>query len=205
MSMMTDKIANAEHVSEYSLLFNGNLTVEHAEIAFRNFGARGTKANPAGGKRTFCLMLSADIAQKLYENGWNVKVKEIRDQYVEDERTLTVSWTDYCLQYIHTFDHAMIYTEIVVSENGTPPAEIYKASEYNGEKTVAKVPVDHWDELDKSVMGDIRLAIHPWVHGRNKDNPDAKKGYLSSLVAKIQPVVGVDLGSSYADYRVVGA
>ena len=30
MSMMTDKIMNAEHVSEFSFLVNGNMTVEHA-------------------------------------------------------------------------------------------------------------------------------------------------------------------------------
>ena len=203
MSTMVDKIMNAEHVSEYSILMNGNLTVEHAELVFKNFSGKGTKANPAGGKRAFCLMLSEEIAARLAADNWNVKAKEIRDQYNEDEQTMTVSWDDYNNQYRNVFDHAVIYTEIVVNESGDYPPTIYKASEYNGEKTMAKVPVDHWYELDKCILNDITVTVHPWKHGRNALNPDAKKGYLNTLVAKMQPVTSSGLGSTYSDYRVI--
>jgi len=204
MSSMVEKIMNAEHVAEYSVIANGDLQVEHAELAFRNFSGRGTKANPVGGKRTFCLMLNEEMADRLWNDNWNVKVKEIKDQYQEDETTLTVNWEDYNRQYRNIFDHAMIYTEIIVSENGNPPADIYKASEYNGEKTVAKIPADHWKELDTSMMNEITVTIHPWMHGRNLQKPDAKKGYLRTLIAHVQPIMsGVRLGNTYSDYRVI--
>jgi len=204
MSRMIDRIMNAEHVSKYSLLFNGTLTVDHAEIAFKNFGARGTKANPVGGKRTFCLLLSEEMAARLNEDNWNVKVKEIRDQYQEGEETMTVTLNQYNEQYRGVFDNAMLYTEIVVNENGNPPAVIYKASEYNGEKVCAPVPVERWADLDKSMLSDITVVIHPWKHGRNIQNPDAKKGYLNSMVTHVQTAIGVGLGETYSDYRVVG-
>lgn len=205
MSRMTDKIMNANHVSEYSILVNGNLNVEHAEIVFQNFGGRPTNANPAGGKRTFCLLLNEEMAERLWEDDWNIKVKEIKDQYQEDEKTMTVNWEEYRTQYRGIFEHALIYTEIVVSENGNPPSTIYKASEYNGEKTVAKVPMDHWADLDRSVLNNIRVLINPWKHGRNARNPEAKKGYLTTLISQVQPMSELNMGTTYSDYRVVGA
>lgn len=203
MSRMVDMIMNAEHVSEYTVLFNGNLTVEHAELAFKNFQGRGTKANPVGGKRAFCLMLNEETAARLDAEDWNVKAKEIKDQYVADESTMTVNWKDYDSQYRDIFDHAMLYTEIIVDETGNPPPMIYKASEFNGEKTLAPIPVDRWADLDKSMLTDITLTIHPWKHGRNALNPDAKKGYLTTLIAHVQPIVN-GLGNTYSEYRVVG-
>lgn len=206
MSFMTDKIMNAEHVSEYSMLVNGNLTVEHAEIVWPNFSGRPTKANPSGGKQLFNLVLSEEMGARLFDMGWNIKVKEIRDNYDRDEQTMTVNWDVYDGQYRNVFDHALIYVEVIVNGNGDNPPTIYRASEYDGEKTMAPVPVDHWGDLDKYMMTDITVTVHPWLHGRNALKPDAKKPYLNTLIAKMQPVVnGASLGNTYSDYRVVGA
>lgn len=50
-----------------------NISIENAQIRFRNFTGEPTKFNKAGGKRTFSVMLEPELAQKLSEDGWNVK------------------------------------------------------------------------------------------------------------------------------------
>lgn len=53
-----------------------NVNIENAQIRFRNFTGEPTKYNKAGGKRTFSVVLDVDLAQKLTEDGWNVKTWE---------------------------------------------------------------------------------------------------------------------------------
>lgn len=203
MSRMTDAIMNAENVSEYSILFNGNMTVDNAVIVWPNFKGGPTDANPAGGKQTFCLVLSEETAARLANDNWNVKVKEIKDEYIRGEKTRTVSFQDWYNLYRDEFENSLIYTEIVVNAGGDNPPQIYKAGEFNGEKIMAPVPKDHWAELDNSMLSNVTVTVHPWKHGRNMKNPEAKKGYLNTLIAKIEPIVS-GLGNTYSDYRIVG-
>lgn len=196
----TIKYANTE--SKFELLINGNLNVERAAMIYKNFSGKPTRVNPAGGKRTFSLVLNKEFAEKLDAAGWNIKVKEVRDQLEEGETTQTVSWQDYITNYEKTFDHALIYTEIVVNENSEYPPKIYKVSEFNGEKTMALVPPEQWYRMDESELTNIDVAIHPYTHGRSIANPNAKKGYLKSMYAMTVPV---DFGGKYAEYRLAGA
>ena len=53
-----------------------NVNIENAEIRFRNFTGEPTKYNKAGGKRTFSVVLDKEFAEKLTEDGWNVKTWE---------------------------------------------------------------------------------------------------------------------------------
>lgn len=50
-----------------------NISIDNAQIRFRNFTGEPTKFDKVGGKRTFSVVLDADLAQKLREDGWNVK------------------------------------------------------------------------------------------------------------------------------------
>lgn len=197
-----DTINHVENESKFELLINGNLNVENAAMIYKNFSGNPTRVNPAGGKRTFSLALSREYAEKLDNMGWNVKVKEVRDQIVEDERTRTVGWADYVANYQTEFDHALIYTEIVVNENSEYPPKIYKVSEFNGEKTMALVPPQEWHRLDKSELMNVDVSIHPYTHGRSLANPDAKKGYLKTMYAMAVPVN--DFGGKYAGYTIAG-
>lgn len=197
-----DAIKYAENESKYELLINGNLNVESAAVIYKNFSGKPTMVNPAGGKRTFSLVLSREYAEKLNSMGWNVKVKEVRDQVVEGERTRTVGLNEYLASYQNDFDHALMYTEIVVNENSEYPPKIYKVSEFNGEKTMAMVPPDQWYRLDESELSNLDISIHPYTHGRSLANPDAKKGYLKTMYAMAVPVN--DFGGKYAGYNVVG-
>lgn len=197
-----DTIKHVNTESKFELLINGNLNVENAAMIYKNFSGKPTRVNPAGGKRTFSLVLNEEYAERLDAMGWNVKVKEVRDQLEEGETTRTVSWTDYTGMFRTEFDHALIYTEIVVNENSEYPPKIYKVSEFNGEKTMALVPPEQWHRLDESELMNVDVSIHPYVHGRSIANPDAKKGYLKTMYSMAIPVN--EFGGKYADYRIAG-
>lgn len=197
-----DTIKYVNENSKFELLINGNLNVEQAGMIYKNFSGKPTKVNPAGGKRTFSLVLTKEYAERLDAQGWNIKVKEIRDQLQDGEMTRTVSWGDYINNYQTEFDHALIYTEIVVNENSEYPPRIYKVSEFNGEKTMALVPPEQWFRMDESELMNVDIVIHPYTHGRSIANPDAKKGYLKSMYAMAVPVN--DFGGKYAGYTIAG-
>lgn len=197
-----DTIKHANTESKFELLINGNLNVERAAMIYKNFTGKPTRVNPAGGKRTFALALNQEFAEKLDSLGWNVKVKEVRDQVVEGEMTRTVGFQDYMANYRTEFDHALFYTEIVVNEHSEYPPKIYKVSEFNGEKTMAIVPPEQWYRMDESELMNVDVSIHPYQHGRSLANPDAKKGYLKSMYAMAVPVN--DFGGKYADYVIAG-
>ena len=50
-----------------------NISIDNAQIRFRNFTGEPTKFDRAGGKRTFSVILDPEMADKLREDGWNVK------------------------------------------------------------------------------------------------------------------------------------
>ena len=69
------------------------LIIENARIMFRNFRGEETKYNRAG-NRNFCVVIpDADQAQKLGEDGWNVRILPPRAKTKLDEES--VSSLDY--------------------------------------------------------------------------------------------------------------
>lgn len=56
-----------------------NITIEDAQIAFRNFSGKEDKYNAAG-KRNFVVILQPALAEKLIADGWNIKHLKARDE-----------------------------------------------------------------------------------------------------------------------------
>mgnify|MGYP007012496653 CR=1 FL=1 len=161
--------------SKFTFLADGNLRVDNAAIMFKNFSGKPTNLNPAGGKRTFALVLTKEFGDILKGKGWNVK-----DRTLDDGETI-------------------YYTEIVVNDQSTYPPRIYKLSEFMGNKSMVLMNPDQYFKLDQDNLVNIDMDIHPYTHNRGFDG--ATKGYLKNMWASVESIN--DFGGKYAAYQLV--
>lgn len=72
-------------------MVHDNIIQEHARIGFKNFAGKEGKYNPAG-RKNFCLFIDDQkFAQKLQEDGWNVRWLQPREIGDEPQAYLQVS------------------------------------------------------------------------------------------------------------------
>jgi hypothetical protein len=130
--------------------------VEDAQIIFRNFTGKEGQYNREG-DRNFAVILEADVAEKMLEDGWNVRYLTARDEGDKDTP----------------------YIQVAVNFNNRPPRVSMITSTNRTQLDEGTIDILDWAEIETV---DLIARGYEWtVNGKS-----GVKAYLQSLFVTIQ-------------------
>ncbi len=152
-----------------------NLVINNAQLlrgSFKNFsGTARPPYNPAG-KRSFHVIVSDSIAEKLRNDGWNVKTLAARDEGDDDIFYIKVS--------------------VGFSSGSEPPFVVLKTN-----KKTVRLNENTIGQLDSAEIKQANLVIRPYDLSKySLAGPTKVTGYLKSMEVTIEED---DIQSRYSD------
>lgn len=131
-----------------------NVTLENVTIAFRNFAGKEDTYNREG-DRNFAILLDEDLAERMLQDGWNVKHLKPRDE-----------------------DPPQAYLQVAVSYKNRPPRIGLVTSRGLNYLSEDQVEMLDWVDIE---IADVTLNPYEWaVNGKT-----GVKAYVQSLFIKI--------------------
>lgn len=121
------------------------LQINDARIIYRNLRGEGSKFNREGDRNFAVVIPNQELADELIDRGWNVKIKEPRDEGEEPFR----------------------YLPVKVKFNDRGP-QVYLVSG-NAHRELSEDMVSIVDEID---IRSVNLDVRPYVNASAKSNID---------------------------------
>lgn len=139
----------------------GVFTVENARIILKNFAGRRTEYNEEG-NRNFGVLISDEDAERLEEDGWNVKYS--RPQ-ADDPTGYRQPWLPVKVKF------------------GDYPPVVYLIKKNNGNPKKIRLDERTIDQLDWSNIESWDVQIRPYNYPARSGRPAGVSAYLKRLFA----------------------